>query len=488
MDSGETASIPDGALHLPGQAQAGASRERPPGRGVLAERLRVARLAAHLTQQEVAGERFSKSYISAIERGKMVPSLQALAVLAKTLAVPKSYLLGESEIDESVLEESKNAVAANTTHDSQIDEDEARKHLGKAEVFIRQDRPEEAWEQLGGQDEPPPGWPLLLRPHWAWLAGWTLFLLERPVDAVRCLEQGLQLARALHLRASSARQAYWDEMIQWLHCFLGVAHCAQGNTTLAIQNYQRGLEALNQRRIGNAELRLWIYKGLGNEYFALAKYQEAISFYQKALVEVKDSNNKRQNGLAAWGVARAYQQQGDGFRAKIYYRQALQELGEHGNRQLLAQIRALCGLALIDLEDYEEAERQLRLGLEGARQVGDNRTCGMALAYVASLHNAKGDPDQAVQAAQASLPLAQQSGDERAQGHALFALVDAYTAKRDWTATEQTYHEAIRLAERIPDFEMLSQARQGYAGFLAEQSRFQEAYKELALLNTHRSR
>ena len=374
-------------------------------------------------------------------------------------------------------------MAANTTHDSQIDEDEARKHLGKAEVFIRQDRPEEAWEQLGGQDEPPPGWPLLLRPHWAWLVGWTLFLLERPVDAVRCLEQGLQLARALHLRASSARQAYWDEMIQWLHCFLGVAHCAQGNTTLAIQNYQRGLEALNQRRIGNAELRLWIYKGLGNEYFALAKYQEAISFYQKALVEVKDSNNKRQNGLAAWGVARAYQQQGDGFRAKIYYRQALQELGEHGNRQLLAQIRTLCGLALIGLEDYEEAERQLRLGLEGARQVGDNRTCGMAQAYVASLHNAKGEPDKAVQAAQASLPLAQQSGDERAQGHALFALVDAYTAKRDWTATEQTYHKAIRLAERIPDFEMLSQARQGYAGFLAEQSRFQEAYKELALFN-----
>ena len=60
MDSGETTSIPEGALHLPGQAQAGRSRERLPGREVLAERLRVARLAAHLTQQEVAGERFSK--------------------------------------------------------------------------------------------------------------------------------------------------------------------------------------------------------------------------------------------------------------------------------------------------------------------------------------------------------------------------------------------------------------------------------------------
>ena len=33
------------------------------------------------------------------------------------------------------------------------------------------------------------------------------------------------------------------------------------------------------------------------------------------------------------------------------------------------------------------------------------------------------------------------------------------------------------------DDEMLSQARQGYADFLAEQARFQEAYDELALVN-----
>lgn len=478
-NTGESAPIPDEMPQLPKQAharKAGALRPE-----VLGERLRAARLSAHLTQQEVAGERWSKSYISAIERGKMVPSLQALKVLAKRLAVPLSYLLGESEIDARALEESSSVVHA-AAYDRQIDEEEARRRLGLAETFIRQDRPESAWEQLGERDEPPAGWPLLLCPHWAWLTGWTLYLLDRSADAVPCLERGLQLAWTLRRRAARARQAYWDEMIEWLHCFLGVAHCALGQTALALEYYQRGLEAIEQGRVGNAELKLFIYKGLGNEYFGLARYQEAVGCYRKALAEVENSDNQRQHGLAAGGLARAYQQQGDVFRAKTYYGQAVRILEEYGNQPLLAQIRALYGLALVNLADFVEAEHQLRLSLQDARQAGDSRACGMALAYFASLHNARGEPDQAIQAAQASLPFAQQSGDRRVEGHALFKLVAAHTARKDWAAAEQAYREAIRLAEEILDYEMLSQARQGYADFLAGQARFQEAYRELALM------
>jgi transcriptional regulator with XRE-family HTH domain len=71
---------------------------QPEGK-TIAERLRAVRLAAKKTQQELAGERFSKSYISAIERGKMTPSIQALEYLADHLRVPISYFLGETELD-----------------------------------------------------------------------------------------------------------------------------------------------------------------------------------------------------------------------------------------------------------------------------------------------------------------------------------------------------------------------------------------------------
>ncbi len=458
------------------------SRVKKPGSeaGVLGARLRAARLAAHLTQRELAGERFSKSYISAIERGNMVPSLPALTYLAEKLQVPRSALLGESEIDGRALEVSDRMVYSVAAPASQIDEEEARRRLGQAETFIRQDRSAEAWEHLGAHVEPPGGWPLQLRPHWAWLAGWDLFLLGRPVEAVGCLEQGLQLAETLRLHAPHARRPYWNELIEWLHCFLGVAHCAQGNTLLALEFYQRGLEAIAHGRVGNAELKLWVYKGLGNEYFALGRYQQAGGYFQKALAEVQNCNNQRQHGLAAWGLATTYQQQGDLFRAKTCYRQALQAFAEHGNQRLLARMRALYGLALITLEDCEEAERQLQKSLDAAERLGNTGLRGEALAYYASLYNARGHPDQAIQAAQAALPLARQSGDGRSQGHALFVLVDAYTARQDRAAAERAYQEAIRLAEQLPDEEMLGQARQGYADFLAEQGRFQEAYQALA--------
>ncbi|HEY7355345.1 MAG TPA: helix-turn-helix transcriptional regulator [Ktedonobacterales bacterium] len=62
-------------------------------------RVRQARLAAHQTQQQLAGEAYSKSYLSAVERDKMIPSFQALGFLAQRLGLPVSYFLGEDAIE-----------------------------------------------------------------------------------------------------------------------------------------------------------------------------------------------------------------------------------------------------------------------------------------------------------------------------------------------------------------------------------------------------
>src|SRR5215467_14899974 len=80
--------------------------EPPPTEMTIAERVRSARIAANKTQQQLAGDTYSKSYISAVERGKMTPSVQALGVLAERLGLPMSYFLGESDVDLSALAES----------------------------------------------------------------------------------------------------------------------------------------------------------------------------------------------------------------------------------------------------------------------------------------------------------------------------------------------------------------------------------------------
>src|SRR5579864_3389134 len=67
----------------------------------LGQRLRRARLARNLTQGEVAKNQFSVSYVSAVERGQIRPSLGALEKLAERLHVPLTDLLNEAHSDQS---------------------------------------------------------------------------------------------------------------------------------------------------------------------------------------------------------------------------------------------------------------------------------------------------------------------------------------------------------------------------------------------------
>src|SRR5437660_11869927 len=66
------------------------------GRAVAARvgsNIREVRTKLGLTQAQLAAPEFSISYISAIERGKIRPSLKALSILARRLDVPLTFLL-----------------------------------------------------------------------------------------------------------------------------------------------------------------------------------------------------------------------------------------------------------------------------------------------------------------------------------------------------------------------------------------------------------
>src|SRR5437868_14770028 len=58
----------------------------------LGERLRQLRVAAGMTQTDLAGERFSKEYVSQIERGKTRPTRETIEWLAHKLGVDAGFL------------------------------------------------------------------------------------------------------------------------------------------------------------------------------------------------------------------------------------------------------------------------------------------------------------------------------------------------------------------------------------------------------------
>jgi tetratricopeptide (TPR) repeat protein len=71
----------------------------PPTSGI-GERVRALRLAAGLTQTELAGERCSKEYVSQIERGKTRPTGDTITWLAERLGVDPAFLAHGVSADE----------------------------------------------------------------------------------------------------------------------------------------------------------------------------------------------------------------------------------------------------------------------------------------------------------------------------------------------------------------------------------------------------
>src|SRR3954467_6872756 len=76
------------------------TRRANPGGIRLGERLRQLRVAAGLTQSELAGDRFSKEYVSQIERGKTRPTQERVEWLAARLGVAAGFLANGVATDE----------------------------------------------------------------------------------------------------------------------------------------------------------------------------------------------------------------------------------------------------------------------------------------------------------------------------------------------------------------------------------------------------
>src|SRR6476661_8788433 len=88
----------------------------------LGERVRQLRVAAGLTQSDLAGERFSKEYVSQIERGKTRPTRETIEWLAAKLGVDAGFLEKGVSADERSRVEAMLARAEALANNHQFDE------------------------------------------------------------------------------------------------------------------------------------------------------------------------------------------------------------------------------------------------------------------------------------------------------------------------------------------------------------------------------
>src|SRR5690349_10929570 len=106
----------------------------------LGQRLRQARQERHMSQENLAQPEFTKSYVSAVERGKARPSLKALELMSRRLDLPITELLAAPV----AVVEAPDLVALGLQFASQLDQ---------AEMLINGDQATEALRLLNSAEQ-----------------------------------------------------------------------------------------------------------------------------------------------------------------------------------------------------------------------------------------------------------------------------------------------------------------------------------------------
>ena len=303
----------------------------------LGERLRQLRVAAGLTQTDLAGDRFSKEYVSQIERGKTRPTRETIEWLAVKLGVDANFLEKGVSADERSRVEAMLARAEALTnahhYDEAIEELENSRTAvlatGAAELEYRS-LSAEAWARME-RGEVKPALQLLQRcrtiadnPEFSdvdrgqvlFRMGVCRYHLSSIASAVGLFSEALQLAEVSHLPCDLLR----SEILGWRsRCYR-----RQRDLEAAREDVERALElaqALDDHRT------------MANVYFQASMVAER---------------------MGHWVLARSYAE-----RAKAYYEQLNDERNVGRLLNNLGGLNFQLGKPDAAVEDLKSAYRVL---------------------------------------------------------------------------------------------------------------------------------
>jgi tetratricopeptide (TPR) repeat protein len=380
----------------------------------LGERLRQLRGAAGMTQTELAGDRFSKEYVSQIERGKTKPTGETIRWLADRLGVDAEYLANGVSADErervdaalaradALLEARRNDEALEELERIRaavlatgLSELEARALSVEATVRIRRGEVREAivlLERARGLSEGS-GFSDIERADVLFRLGVARYRLNSIQTAIGLFDEALKLAERSEIRSDQLR----SNILAWR------SRCYRRRRDLeaAREDVQRALElaeGLNDKRTAAdvyfqasiiadreghwvlarsyAERARAAYEeisdrgnlgrllnNLGGLNFLLGHPDEAVKLLKDAVRIALEVGDDVEAAYAVNGIAQVHLRTGDASRAEEHARHALEllgdrddELGEIGNAQIVL------GRALMEQDRLDEAEAALAAG------------------------------------------------------------------------------------------------------------------------------
>lgn len=431
------------------------------GRAVAARvgtNIREVRTKLGLTQAQLAAPEFSISYISAIERGKIRPSLKALSILAKRLDVPLTFLLEGSPAGAA----EARAVGyspADSGPDLRIDVD-----LLQSAVLVQQQKYEEAAALLA------PIQPERITTDQVY----RLFVLRGQIHLG--LHEYQEAVVDLRAAVTQAEGLNDIESIERARNLLGKAYFSLYNYTLAMENHVRCNAAIEQGHIKDPIFALEVYSNLANDYFRHGDQEKAITFYHKALATLEDMNrDSRSFGEKFMEIGQTYKSAGKLVMARDYITRSLALYEMRDEQRLFGMTHQHLGKTLEKQNDFDGAEKEYREAITIVEELDDDVAASICHTSLAELLLKRGKKQEAEQEAQEALRFAKQSQNVVTQGQALMALAQIRHDAKDYAAADQLFTEALELLDSSNEHEIAAGAYSRYAALLEQRNEVQRS-------------
>lgn len=427
----------------------------------LGQRLRKARLARNLTQSEVAQQRFSVSYISAVERGQIRPSLGALEKLSERLRVPLSDLLR----DDSDIEIPHVATVEKGGTADERDEMDAR--LLYVWILARQGRPQDALESL--QSLPTSRLTPQQHAELLWRKAYCYIELRRPEDARTAVLEAIPLAE----------KANDQELVERLRLELGNAYSLMHKYQLALDAYKSSKEAVDRGVINDPVFRFAVLYNIGSQYRSLGDAATAIEVLSQAAEAGESVINPTQLGALYSSLCDSYLAARDFRRAKLAATQSLNNFKAADNLRMMGEVHNRLGRAFEQSGQLDVALDHLEHARQIAEQEQDTRGLAEAERGLAAVYVQQNRIAEAAEAASHAMTLAYELADDVENAESLLMQAHVDEAQKDYAAAEQHFKQATELLDNTDATQARSDAYARYSEFLERRGEGDSALKLL---------
>ena len=236
----------------------------------------------------------------------------------------------------------------------------------------------------------------------------------------------------------------------------GRAYNNLGNAYFNLRDFQQAIECCTKslniaKKQGDRAGEGAAYNSLGFAYFHLGDLQQAIGYYMQSLNIAKEVGYREWEGDVSYNLANAYYFLDDFQKAIQYYTKSLSFAKGVGDSILQGKIYQNLGLTYYSLGDFKKAIECHKKDLGIAKSLGARANEGRAYGSLGIAHSKLGNFKQAREYHRQQLCIARELGDRAAEGKAYGNLGIAHRGMGSFKQAVEYLKQDLSIAKEVGD-------------------------------------